>query len=116
MVGKKAAVTVLFIGHLLYARVSLYSTHETGIIISTLQERRVDLVGEVTGSGVPSSCNNIKIQANMIWGCRTYVYIPFKESVQNQLLDGKYILGKKGLYSCVQKGERVEGSLPGVAS
>lgn len=68
--GRKVAVSVFFIGRLLYARLSLYSTHETGMIISTLQERRVELVGEVTSSGVPSSCN-IKIQANMIWECKT---------------------------------------------
>lgn len=103
-------MTVFFIGRLLYARLSLYSTHET-----TLRERRVELVAEVTGSGVPSSCN-IKIQANMIWGCRTYVFSPSRESVQSQIPDGKYILGKRGPYSCVQKSEIVEGSLPGTAS
>lgn len=113
--GKKVAVTVFFIGHLLYAGLSLYFTHETGIIISTLRERRVELVGEVTGSGVPSSCN-IKIQANVIWGCRTYVFSPSRESVQSQIPDGKYILGKRGPYSCVQKGEIAEGNLPDTAS
>lgn len=46
MVGKKIAVNLSLIGHLLGARPSLCPTHEYGLIISTLQVRKMEFVGD----------------------------------------------------------------------